>query len=96
MSSKNLSIKQRLLKAKSAPTKAVIVSEWAQGWCAEHERLLDDLQHAGRAHDWVAVAWVRSQLQESHSKRFAALPGVLAHLLDYEADSPSPSDSQAS
>lgn len=85
MSSKSLSIKQRLLKAKSAPVKAVIVTDWAEGWHAEQLRILADLKRAERAGDWDAVAWARSQLEESCSKRFAALPGVLTHLLDYEA-----------
>lgn len=84
--SKNLSISQRLKKAKSPAVKAEIVNDWANGWRAEQEALVQLLDRAARDGDWSAVVSAKGQLHEVTVKRFAGLPAVLDHLLAYEGE----------
>lgn len=86
MSAGQRSIGQRLRKAKSAEVKAEVVREWSLAWQAEQEVVVAQLDRARREGDWQAVASAAGQLHEISSKRFAALPGVLHHLLGYEQD----------
>lgn len=86
MKKNHLSVNQRLKRVRALEVKKEIAFDWVQGWQADHDDLIRQLERAIRNDDYDLLCRATGQLKAVGQKRFEALPKILVHLADAPPD----------